>query len=171
MRRRPIRVIWTGASFVPEGREMNYCQNMFGSGEVFVVDPEQERDMNSHKHYFAQLKEAWRNLPEDLDGEYPDEEIFRKKLLIKAGYYNEDETVCDTPERAFVIAAFMAPLDRSAVITVHGNVIRKYVARSQSVQAMGRAEFQQSKWAVLDLAASLISVTPKELEKNAGKSA
>jgi len=39
------------------------------------------------------------------------------------------------------------------------------------VAAMGRERFQKSKWAVLELAASLIEVTPKQLEKNAGKSA
>ena len=136
-----------------------------------MIDPEQERDMNSHRHYFAQLKEAWETLPEKLQKKYPTEDIFRKKLLIEAGYFHESETVCDTPRDAVTVAAFMAPLDPAAVITVRGNVIKKYVAESQSVAAMGKERFQKSKWAVLDLAASLIEVTPKQLEKNAGKSA
>ena len=171
MNRRPITVTWTGASFVPMGKDMTYCQHWFGAGEVFVIDPEQERDMNSHRHYFAQLKEAWKTLPEKLEKKYPTENIFRKKLLIETGYCHESETVCDTARDAATIAAFMAPLDPAAVITVHGNVIKKYVAESQSVPAMGKERFQKSKWAVLELAASLIEVTPKRLEKNAGKSA
>ena len=171
MNRRPIKAVWTGASFVPEKRDMPYCQYWFGAGEVFVIDPEQERDMNSHRHYFAQLKEAWKTLPEKLEKKYPTENIFRKKLLIETGYCHESETVCDTARDAATIAAFMAPLDPAAVITVHGNVIKKYVAESQSVPAMGKERFQKSKWAVLELAASLIEVTPKQLEKNAGKSA
>jgi hypothetical protein len=36
---------------------------------------------------------------------------------------------------------------------------------------MGKERFQKSKWAVLELATSLIDVTPKQLEKNAGKGA
>lgn len=171
MRRRPIRAIWTGASFLPSNYDMSYCQRMFRPGTEYVIDPEQQRDMNSHRHYFAQLAEAWRNLPEDLEEKYPDEEIFRKKLLIEAGYFNESEVVCDTKRDAVTIAAFMADLDVSATITVHGNVIRKYTARSQKVSQMGRQEFQKSKWAVLELASSLIKVTPKQLEKAAGKSA
>ena len=171
MRRRPIKVVWTGASFVPQGREMTYCQHMFRVGEIFTIDPEQERDMNSHRHYFVQLKEAWENLPEEYGEQYPDEEIFRKKLLIQCGYYTESSIVCDTTNDAFILAAFMADADRSATINVHGNVIQKFVARSQKVQLMGRKEFQQSKWAVLELAACMINVTPKQLEKNAGRSA
>ena len=136
-----------------------------------MIDPEQERDMNSHRHYFVQLKEVWETLPEKLQKKYPTKDIFRAKLLIEAGYFHESETVCDTPRDAVTVAAFMAPLDPAAVITVRGNVIKKYVAESQSVAAMGKERFQKSKWAVLELAASLIEVTPKQLEKNAGKSA
>jgi hypothetical protein len=171
MHRRPIHAIWTGTAFVPENRDLNYCKHWFGAGETFVLDPEQERDMNSHRHYFAQLKEAWRNLPETLEHKYPNEEIFRKKLLVECGYFHESEMVCDTARDAATVAAFMAPLDPSATIVVHGNVIKKYVAMSQSVVAMGRKEFQQSKWDVLNAAASLINVTSKQLEKNAGRSA
>lgn len=143
---------------------------MFGAGEVLLLDPEQERDMNSHRHYFAQLHEAWKNLPEQLEAKYPTEDIFRKKLLIQAGYFHMDEVVCDTERDAATVAAFMAPLDPSATIVVHGNVIQKYTAMSQSVAAMGRREFQSSKWAVLDIAASLIHVTPKQLEHHTEKS-
>jgi hypothetical protein len=172
MKRRPVRVTWTGAAFVPDGnRELSYCQQLFGSGEVFVIDPEQERDMNSHRHYFAQLKEAWRNLPEELDQQYPDPDIFRKKLLVEAGYFHESEIVCDTVRDAETSLAFMASLDVSATIVRRGRVIKKYVAKSQSLAAMGRTEFQRSKWAVLELAANLIGVTPKKLERNAGRSA
>ena len=59
----------------------------------------------------------------------------------------------------------MASLDRGAIIIVRRNIIRKYVAMSQSIVAMGRAEFQRSKWAVLDIAASLIEVPPAQLER------
>lgn len=169
MRRRPVTVVWSGASFVPERADMAYCQYFFGAGEVFKIDPEQERDMNSHRHYFAQLKEVWKNLPERLESKYPTDEIFRKKLLIECGYFHESEIVCDTARDAATVAAFMAPLDPSAVITVRKRVIRKYVAKSQSVAAMGRREFQASKWAVLDAAAALIEVTPKQLEKHTKK--
>lgn len=169
--RNHVKVTWTGASFVPEHSDMAYCQYTFMPGEVFTIDPERERDMNSHRHYFVQLKEAFDNLPEKMRSKYPTEEIFRRKLLIEAGYFHEQEMVCDSEKNAHSIAAFMAPLDPSAVITVHGPVIRTYVAMSQSLAAMGRKEFQNSKWAVLDRAASLIRVTPKELAKNAGKSA
>jgi hypothetical protein len=156
---------------MPQAGEYTYCRHQFGTGEVLVIDPETERDMNSHRHYFAQLKEAWNNLPEALMAKYPTEDIFRKKLLIECGYFHLSETVCDTARDAATVAAFMAPLDPSATIVVRGRVIKSYVAQSQSVAAMGKEDFQKSKWAVLDLAASLIKVTPKQLDRNAGRSA
>jgi hypothetical protein len=171
MQRRPIRVVWNGVAFMPEVNELHYCQHWFGAGEVFVIDPEQERDMNSHRHYFAQLKEAWNNLPEKLMTKYPTEEIFRKKLLIECGYFHMSEMVCDTARDAATQAAFMAPDDPSMTIVVRGRVIVKYVAKSQSTAAMDKEEFQKSKWDVLNMASSLIGVTAKQLEKNAGRSA
>ena len=171
MDRRPIRAVWNGVAFLPDVQERSYCKHWFKVGEVFVIDPQQERDMNSHRHYFAQLKSSWMNLPEKLMHKYPTEEIFRKKLLIETGYFNESEVVCDTDRDAATVAAFMAPLDPAATIVVHGNVIKTYVAKSQNLTAMSREEFQQSKWAVLDAAAALIDVTPKQLERNAGREA
>jgi hypothetical protein len=169
MQRRPVRVMWSGASFVPEDRFMPYCRHWFGVGEVLLIDPEQERDMNSHRHYFAQLKTGWDNLPERLVEKYPTLEIFRKKLLIECGYFHEATLICDTAASAATTAAFMAPLDPSAVIVVRGRMIRRYVAKSQSVAAMGREEFQRSKWDVLNAAAALIEVTPKQLERETKK--
>ena len=171
MKRRRIMARWTGASFVPAPSDMIYSQNWFKVGEVYVIDPEQEQSGASRRHYFAQLKEAWRNLPERLMPKYPTEEIFRKKLLIECGYFHESDTVCDTARDAATIAAFMAPLDPAAVITVRGRIIKKYIAKSQSTSAMDHDTFQKSKRDVLDMAATLIEVTPKQLEKNAGKSA
>ena len=171
MKRRLIKAKWNGASFVPTPSDMIYSQNWFKAGEVYVIDPEQEQSISSRRHYFAQLKEAWRNLPEKLMTKYPTEDIFRKKLLIECNYLHESETVCDTARDAATVASFMAPLDPAAVIVVRGNVIKKYVAMSQSASAMDHDTFQKSKRDVLDMAASLIEVTPKQLEKNAGKSA
>ena len=98
-------------------------------------------------------------------------EHFRKKLLIETGYFHESAVDCDSEKGAATVAAFMAPLDPSCVILVRGKVIIKYVAMSQSTAAMGKEEFQKSKWDVLGAAAALIEVTPKQLERNAGRSA
>jgi hypothetical protein len=51
------------------------------------------------------------------------------------------------------------------------NVVKKFTAKSQSVKAMNKQEFQLSKVAVLDIIAELIEVTRKRLESNAGKAA
>lgn len=167
MRRRSIKVMFNGVSFMPMDRDRHYCKVMFGAGQVLMIDPEEERDMNSHRHYFVQLSEAWRSLPESFDPQYPTLEIFRKKLLVRAGWYHMTEMVCASAESAITTAAFMSDIDPSVLIDIRGNVIRKYVARSQSLAAMGRKDFQKSKWDVLNLAAALIRVTPKQLEEHA----
>lgn len=171
MRPKPIKVMWTGEVFVPQNSQLRYCRESFGDGEIIMLERHEERDMNSHSHYFASVIEAWKNLPEALEAEYPSAEHLRKKTLIKAGYADQKEIVCDTVHDAAVVAAFIAPLNEYGVVTVSGNVIRIFTAKSQKVAAMGKKEFQASKWAVLDAISALIQTSARQLQDNAGRSA
>lgn len=170
-RDRPWKVMWNGYVFVPWNRDIPRIQEALGEGEILYVERHEERDMNSHRHYHAQIGEAWKNLPEELEAEYPTPEHLRKKMLIKEGYADMKEIVCDTARDAAVVAAFIAPLNEYGIVTVSGNVIRIFTAKSQAVAAMGKSEFQESKWKVLNAIAALIQTSPRQLERNTGQSA
>lgn len=166
---RHYRMMWRDGVFVPSDRIKAFCDEEFGEGEVVTFERHEDRSTASHNHYFASIKTAWDNLPEN-DARFPNPEALRKWALIKGGYCTEATIVADTEEQAKTIAGFMGHQE-GVIIVVKENVVKKFTAMSQSVKAMNKQEFQLSKVAVLDIIAELIEVTRKRLEQNAGRSA
>ena len=170
MRPGPVRFVWRDGVLVPDGqRAASYCDANFGVGEIIMMERHEDRSDASHRHYFACIKEAWSNLPE-RDERFPTPESLRHWALIRSGYCTENSVVCDSEEQARTIAAFMGNSE-GTIIVVRDNVVKKYTAKSQSIAAMGKAEFQKSKDLVLDTIAELIAVKRKKLEQNAGRAA
>lgn len=167
---RRYRLVWRDGVFVPDGHRLaQFCESAFGEGEVITFERNEDHSEKSRGHYFASIKTAFENLPED-DARFPNQEALRHWALIKAGYCTESHVVCDTEEQANTIAGFMGHQD-GVIIVVKGNVVKKFTAMSQSKEAMNAQNFQLSKVAVLDIIAELIEVTRKRLEQNAGKEA
>lgn len=137
----------------------------FVVGELYRLVEHHDRSMNSHRHFFASIAEAWKNLPDEMLDEYPTAEHLRKRALIRKGYADERSFVCASKAEAQRMAAFMKPMDDYAVVSVREAVVRVWTAKSQSVKAMGNRDFQQSKSDVLDFVAGLLGVTADELGK------
>lgn len=163
---RLFSMVWRDGVFVPQGRTAMFCDQEFGEGEVVNFERHEQRSMASHGHYFACISEAFNNLPE-ADNRFPNPDALRKWALIKNGFCTEASVVCDSPEQARAIAAFMGYTE-GVVIVVRDNVVKRYVARSQAMtgpNAMNKQEFQLSKDVVLDTIAELIRVKRSKLEK------
>lgn len=158
---------WDGDAMVPRAAFKKRCDEEFVVGEIYRLEAREERSINSHRHYFAAIREAWINLPEHMAERYASPEHLRKTALIKAGYRNERAIACTSPAEAVKVAAFLTPIDEYAVVVVRGNVVYHLTAKSQSMKAMGKKEFGESKEAVLNAVAALIDVTPEELRKSA----
>jgi hypothetical protein len=157
-----------GMTAVPAGNEGRDALMSVRDGARFVAEIGYDiRSRRSHNHFFAQVAEAWQQLPENLADEFASPEHLRKWALIKAGFRDERKFVASSPEEAQSIAAFIAPMDDYAVITVSGCVVTVYTAQSQSIPAMGGRDFQASKNAVFEVIARLIGVTTDELSKQA----
>ena len=92
-------------------------------GEEYRVDPEEERSIASHNHFFMAVNEAWRNLPEHLTEQFPTSESLRKRALIKAGYFDSRSIACSTKAEALRVAAFVRPMDEHAVVVVSKAVV------------------------------------------------
>lgn len=155
---------WTGSAMEP--LRPRAADRAFVIGEVYTLETVEQRSGPQHRFYFAALAEAWRNLPDALAEEYPDAETLRKKALIRTGYRDERSIVCASKAEARRVAAFVAPMDRYAIVAVSESVVRVWTAKSQSMRAMGRQEFGESIEAVLAFCAGLIGVAPDAL-KNA----
>jgi hypothetical protein len=167
---RRFRFVWRDGAFVPDGNYLtNYCHDEFGEGEVVIFERHEDRSDASHRHYFACISEAWHNLPE-ADERFPTPEALRKWALIKAGYCIENSVACDSEEQAKMIAAFMGNSE-GVILVVRDTVVKRYTAKSQSLKAMNKQEFQQSKNDVLDIIAELIAVSKKRLLENTGRAA
>jgi hypothetical protein len=155
----------------PVGRSRHECDAQFIVGKIYRLDNIEDRSAKSHSYYFACLAEAWRNLPEDQSERFPTPDHLRKFSLIKQGFRDERSIVCGSNALALRIAAFVRPMDEFAVVTVANSVVRVWTAKSQSLSAMGKVDFEASKNAVLGYVATLIGTSADELAKNAGAAA
>ena len=138
---------------------------------MVALAPAELRSSPSHRHYFACVREAWVNLPEGLAERFATEEHLRKYALIKAGYRDERSIVCTSTAEVRRVAAFIRPIDDYSIITVSDAVVTQFTAKSQSVEAMGRSQFQASKDAEMGLLAEMIGVEPATLAHAGQRSA
>lgn len=162
----PILCAWTGEEMRPvNGLWAKRADQQWVIGEKYMVEIRHERSSASHRQYFAAINECWQNLPAALAAQFPDPERLRKYALCMTGYRDERSIVCSSRAEARRIAAFIAPMDDYAIVSVNEAVVVVWTAKSQSTRAMGKAQFQASKEAVLEFLASLIGTTPGALER------
>ena len=165
--RTPILYQWTGEAMIPSPRLLARCNEQFTVGETYRLIEHEDRSKRSHDHYFAELQDAWLNLPEEIAAQHASPEHLRKFALIMTGWSNKRQLPCRSEVEARRIAAFIRPGDEYAIIDVTGNIITEYVAKSQSMKAMGARDFQRSKTEVLEYVAAMARTTPEALKKNA----
>lgn len=163
----PILAVWDGEAFVPLGPvQARRADDQYVVGERYRMAPFAERSKRSHDHYHACVQEAWKNLPAELADRFASSDHLRKWALIKCGYRDERQIVCDTEDDARKLAAFGRGMDGYAVIVVRANVVIIYTAQSQSMRAMRKAAFQSSKDAVLNLLSEMIGTDAASLSAN-----
>lgn len=155
----PLRYMGEGEFQAPKGFAAQ-CDAALVVGEMLRWQTAHERSAASHAHYFAVIADAWANLPENLVDEFPSPEHLRKYALIKAGFCNVRKIVDDGRPHTL-------HMDTYAIVEIANGVTTIYTAQSQSVKAMGKAEFQKSKDAVLSEIGKLIGADPAELGKAA----
>lgn len=168
----PLLFQWSGEAMVPASRHWaREADRQFVFGETYRLVEHQERSAATHGHYFAALSEAWQNLPEAVAERFPSAEHLRKFALIKTGYADSRQFVASSKAEARRLAAFMKTPDEYVMVTVNEAVVTVWTAQSQSMRAMGKKGFQESKQAVLDYVASLLGVNADQLSANAREAA
>ena len=168
----PVQFIWQGDAFTPASSFWaRKADAQYVIGERYELVEHKGRSSNSHRHYFASVHESWSNLPEQYAEQFPTSESLRKWALIKEGFHDSHSMTCSSRTEALKLAAYIRPIDEFAVVTVSGATVTRYTAKSQSMKAMGKDEFQRSKTAVLDLLSSMIGAPAKVIADNTGRSA
>lgn len=161
----PILMAWDGEALHPVSAYWaKRADQQWVVGERYLIETQHERSAASHRHYFAALHEAFMNLPEHIAAGFPTVEHLRKRALISTGYRDERSIVAASKAEALRLAAFVRPLDDTAFVSISGTTVAVMTAKSQSMRAMGKAEFQRSKDDVLNFVASLIGISRETLE-------
>lgn len=176
MRLRPANYVWRDVevllddgqalrahALVPEGRFKALCDRQFVLGEGYGMGPVDNVANASRGGFIASVKEAWKNLPEE-DERFPSWEHLRKRALCAAGWCVHSQTVMDTPKDARKLAIESRKLDEYAVITVKGNVVDVYIAKSIAHGQITADEWKVVKPRALDWIAAQIDVKRTELE-------
>ncbi len=167
----PIACTYDGESFVPLKRFSGLCDKQYVIGETYLLAEHQQRSQATHNHYFACINDAWANLPEVDSERFPTPEHLRRFALIKAGYHDSHTLTCSSKAEALRLAAFIRPVDEYSVVVVRDATVTRYSAKSQSMRAMGKKVFGESKAAVLAALDEMIGVAPGTVESEAGRAA
>lgn len=167
----PLDYLWDGEGMMVLSRHQNAADQQFTIGQRYRLEVFEERSINSHNHQFAAIAETWSNLPDELAARYPTPEHLRKAALIATGWCDTHTLVCASKAEAIRVAAFMRPSDEFAVIVAKEATVTRYVAKSQSLRAMGKDDFTKSKSDVLDYVSALIGSTREQVTSNAGRAA
>jgi len=158
MAMKPIPFFWDGEKMVPLHRFFGVASKQYEKGTSYILEVLEPRSIQSQRHYHASIGEAFKNLPSSLTDEYKSPEHLRKKALIRVGYADESTYVCRSAAEATRLQGFIQTFDEYTIVERRGNVIKRYTAQSQSMHAMGKKAFQDSKERVLDFVANLIGV-------------
>lgn len=158
---------WDGEAMRPMPRFVKPCADRFNVGERYTLEAIEERSGISHRHFFAEVREVWLNLPEILGEQFKSPAHLRKYALIRTGFCDERSIAVGSKAEAKKLAAFIEPIDDYSVVSVQGTVVSVFTAKSQSYKTMPKGEFQQSKTAVLEFLAGLIGVEPQKVSEAA----
>lgn len=156
---------WDGDALVPRSKVA--ANESFVVGEYYRMAEVEERSEVSHRHEFAFLREAWKNLPEHLATLYPSPEHLRKRALIQTGWYDEQIVDAGNNAVAIRIASIARGYDEFALISVSENLVIIRTAKSQARGRMNKQDWQKSKTDILELVSQMIGVEPDQLERAA----
>jgi hypothetical protein len=165
----PLNFVWTGVGFTPETpRILREACSRYGVGEVVPLDVAHQRSKASHDHFFAVVAEAHGTLPEQLGERFPTPDSLRHYALCKAGFCDVETFSASSRAEALRLAGFIRAGVRDGVqVVVSGATVTRLTPHSQSLKAMGKAVFQDSKTRCLELIAGLLETTPEALGRAA----
>lgn len=165
----PTNFTWDGEAMIP--KSPRFADRYFVVGEIYPMIVHEERSPASHSHYFAAVHEAWKNLPEKESDRFPSSEHLRKRALVEAGFYDEEIIDCGSNKVAPNVGAAIRKRDDFAIIFIRDQFVIVRTAKSQSMRAMGKKDFEASKSAVLEIVSGLVGVKPAQLTAETGKAA
>lgn len=151
---------------VPWARHRKLCAAQFHAGEDYALTVFEGAEDRSRRALFAALRNVFKNLREEYEARFPDQESLRKWALVQIGHCTETDFAFDTPKDARTFAIAMRKADRYAVIVLTGNIVKVAVAKSIKRSALPTKDaFNEVKNKFLDFIAPMANTTRREVEK------
>lgn len=153
------------AGMFPHARFLMLCSRQFAVNEDYPLGSVEGVPSRSRGGFFAAIREAWNNLPED-DARFPTSEHLRKRALVQSGWATHVGYDMDTPADARKLAVALRKADEYAIIKVKGNTVDFWTAKSIAAGAISGEQWRGVKTKALDWVASLAGVTRAALEQH-----
>lgn len=155
---------WDGEAMRPAGpAQAKRCDQVFVIGQRYTLTEHQVRSGASHNHYFACVHDAWQNLPDQHALHFPSPEHLRKYALVRCGYAHAMVVPCRSAKDARAFAIECRKKDLFTVVDIDGETVTMWTAHSQSMRAMGKQTFSESKNKVLDWLGATFGYAPQDL--------
>lgn len=154
----PVACTWRNGCFIPYMGHKKTANNQFVDGEVYTLNPDEQRSSARHRAYFAYVNKAWQSLPDKYLMDYPSSEHLRKRGLIECGYCTFNDFVASSKSEALRMLPFVKGLDQYALVILKDNVVRVYRAESQTYRAMKKERFNQSQEDVENWIAGILAI-------------
>jgi hypothetical protein len=97
----------------------------------------------SRRYFFAALRDAWANLPDQMRDRFPNAEVLRKNALIAIGYCDVMTVVAGSKAAAPQIANAFKARDQYCIAIPRGDVVTIYTARSMARRVLLKKDFLQ----------------------------
>src|SRR5262245_50682932 len=162
----PMMFRWDGEAMQPLPYFRKRAVAEFKAGESYTLAENEQRSMNSHRHFFATITEAWNNLREDEADQFPSPDHLRKWALTYTPFCDVHHYHAASRAEALRVAKFLSSSSDYSRVEIENNIVRHYVPHSQALAAMpNNRTFQLSKSAVLDVLAKKLGVSVERLEE------
>ena len=172
MKHAPMLYVWGRGCFTPHPYFRSRAAEQFVDGQLYRLERVEDRSMNSHRRYFALIKEAWDNLREQDDNRWRTPDELRYWALCHTSFRTTREYKAASKAEVRRIEKFLASdPDYCVVEIVDNKTVLQHKPESQSRLSMSGRRFQQSQKAVLEVIATKLGVEVEELESNARSAA
>jgi hypothetical protein len=167
----PMMYVWDKGCFTPHPYFRSRAAEQFVDGQMYRLEQVEERDMNSHRHYFACIYTAWQNVSEFHASKWPTPDHLRKYALTFTRFRKTLWYEAKSKAETLRVANAFSAEDEHIRVEIIGRSVLRHIPMSQSLTNMSKREFQESKQAVLAVLADLIGVSLDDLEDNARRAA
>lgn len=166
-KRAPIVYVWDASvgAMLPEPRFAARCAGQFVDGESYVLEEPDFGAGAKRRWFFAELRQAWKNLPEAISSRYPTERHFRCWLMVHTGHCTQSDFALDSAKDAKELAAQIRKRSPYSVIRVEGASVRCWDALE--IKGMREDVWRPMSRDVTDMARSMIDVTRDEMRRAA----